>query len=58
MKIAINVPKIMALEAFERLKMWFDPAMDGSPYEVSMPQNKQRGKKRYPFVPRKLSMRM
>jgi len=58
MKIAINGTKTVALVAFERLKMWFDPAMDGSPYEIVPPQNKQRSKKRYPFIPRKLSMRM
>lgn len=58
MKIALNGTKTVALVAFERLKMWFDPAMDGSPYEMSTPQSKQRCKKRYPFIPRKLSMRM
>lgn len=44
--------------AFLRLKMWFDPAQDGSPYELNMPQKSERMKKRYPFFSKKLSMRM
>lgn len=44
--------------AFLRLKIWFDPAHDGSPYELNMPQKTERMKKRYPFFSKKLSMRM
>lgn len=44
--------------AFTRLKIWFDPAQDGSPYELSKPYTSERMKKRYPFFSKKLSMRM
>lgn len=50
--------KTGALLAFERLKMWFDPAVVGSPYESEAPQNRHHTQKRYPFMTRKLSMRM
>lgn len=50
--------KTSALLAFERLKIWFDPAITGSPYESEAPRNRPRTQKRYPFMPRKLSMRM
>lgn len=54
----LSASKIGALLAFERLKIWFDPAVTGSPYESEGPRNKPQTQKRYPFVPRKLSMRM
>lgn len=44
--------------AFTRLKIWFDPAQDGSPYELSQPHTPERMKKRYPFFSKKLSMRI
>ena len=50
--------KAGALMAFERLKMWFDPAITGSPYESEAPRNRTKIQKRYPFMPRKLSMGM
>lgn len=50
--------KIGALLAFERLKIWFDPATTGSPYESEAPKSRPKIQKRYPFMPRKLSMGM
>jgi len=58
MKTGMFGTKTMVLEAYERLKIWFDPAMNGSPYELLSAQNKQKNKKRFPFIPRKLSMRV
>lgn len=50
--------KAGALMAFERLKIWFDPAIAGSPYESGTLKKRIPIQKRYPFMPKKLSMRM
>ncbi len=58
MKTGMFDTKMMVLGAYERLKIWFDPAMSGSPYELSTAQNRKKNGKRFPFVPRKLSIRI
>lgn len=44
--------------AFSRLQMWFDPAQTGSPYDISQPDKREKGKMRLPLFTKKLSMRM
>lgn len=58
MKAYLSPVQSCLVIAFSRLKMWFDPAQTGSPYELSQPNNRESKKKRYPLFTKKLSMGM
>ncbi len=50
--------KIGLSAAYTCLKVWFDPAMSGSPYE-SQPQKREKSRsQKYPFFIKKLSIRI
>jgi len=58
MKYIIDETKKGSILAYECLKLWFDPAREGSPYELGASPHKKNGQKKYQFFHKKLSIRI
>jgi hypothetical protein len=52
------IPHAMAKKALLRLKMWFDPSFEGSPYETENPLQYKKSGKTGLFMSRRLMIRL
>ena len=58
MNTVILPTQILASKALFRLKQWFDPSLEGSPYESEMPIQKQKNGKTGFFLSRRLVIKI
>jgi len=57
MKTVINTSNRLAEGALQRLKVWFDPAMEGSPYEVQPPKRQFQRPQKSVFFGKKMVLK-